>query len=197
MRIIASGPKVDHKLTYRDISFQRVEVGKLPNDLFLPTQQTPPLSSLTLTRSVFVDQPETVGGAPNVRQVSEHFQGQVSSPWTLGVAGGAIGGIVGAVVGAFPAILTGNGAWLAAGAILGAAGGGFSGATAAANREMQLSIEEKAILQKTMTGIDTVVSPGTLKGNQGFFHRFEPQLQSSNLGNYDVPSLDIVKKDSK
>ena len=195
MRIIASGPKIDQNLTYRDVAFQKVEVGKLPSDLFLLTEQTPPLETLKLTRNVYVDQPDMVGGAADVREKTEHFQGKVTSPTAMAIGGGAIGGLVGFMVGAFPAILTGNGLWLAAGAALGAVGTGYLAASSASGKEVQLSLEEKPILHKSMTGIDTLVTAGTLKGKQGFFHRFEPQLQSTQVGTYDVPSLDIVKKD--
>lgn len=197
MRIIASGPKIDQTLTYRDVSFHKVEAGKLPDDLFLPTDQTPPLASLKLNRTVFLEQPDTVNGAPDIREKTERFQGKVTSPLASGIAGGAIGGLVGFIVGAFPAILTGNGAWMVGGALAGAAGAGFLGAASASGREMQLSVEEKPIQQKTMTGIDTNVSAGTLKGRQGFYHRFAPRLESTTIGTYDVPSLEIVKKEPK
>lgn len=196
MRIIASGPKIDQNLTYRDVAFHKVEVGKLPDDLFLPTRQTPSLESLKLTRNVYVQQPDMVDGTPDVREKTERFEGKVTSPTAMAIGGGAIGGLVGFMVGAFPAILTGNGAWMAAGAAVGAVGAGLLAAHSASGKEVQLSLEAKPILLKSMAGIATEVSAGTLKGQQGFFHRFEPNLQSRQVGTYEVPSLNIVKKES-
>ena len=196
MRIIASGPSIDQRVSYRDIAFHKAEVGKLPDDIFLSTDKTPPLESLKLSRPVLVDQPAVVNGKPAITEKSEHFQAKLASPVAIGVAGGLLGGFAGAVIGAFPAILTGNPVWFAAGAALGAAGGGLVGASSASGREYQLSVDEKPILEKRMTGIDTDVTAGSLKGKSGYFHRFEPRLESTNLGTYDVPSLKVVKKET-
>ena len=70
MRIITTGKKIDHTLNFRTVRFQRQEVGRIPNDIFLPTEQTPPLESLKHVRPVIVDQPEMRNGGPNIRELS-------------------------------------------------------------------------------------------------------------------------------
>ena len=88
MKIITTGRKIDHTLQFRDLRFHREEIGKIPNDIFLPTDQTPPLDSLKHSRPVIVNQPEMIDGEPNVREVSKRFQASAPSPVVGGVVGG-------------------------------------------------------------------------------------------------------------
>ena len=193
-RVIVSGQKVDHSLTYRDVSFRKTEIGRIPSDIFLSTEQTPPLDSLKKSRPVVVQQPEMSHGEPVVRETTRRFQGEAPNAIVKGAVGGAIGGVVGAVLSGFPMVLSGSAAWLAGGAAVGAAVGGFLSYNSAASKEVQLVVQEKSIVSQEMTGIETRVSPGSLKGRQGFYHSFSPALQSTQHGTYDVPKLQLSRK---
>lgn len=194
MKIISTGRTIDHTLKYRDVRFRPEEVGRLPNDIFLPTDQTPPLDSLKKTRPVIAEQPEMIDGQPAVREVSRRFQASAPSPLLGGVVGGLIGGIVGVAIGGFASIATGNGAFLVGGGALAAAGGAWFGARQAADKEVQLVVRERPILSHTMTGTDTVVTPGRLKGESGYFHTFHARLETSNHGAYDVPQVQTARR---
>jgi hypothetical protein len=194
MKIIKTGRTIDHTLNYRTVRFRKEEVGKIPNDIFLSTDQTPPLESLKHTRPVIVNQPETRNGEVHVREVSERFQASAPSPLIGGVVGSLIGGVAGAVVGGVASLLTGNGAFLLGGGSLGVAGGAFLGAQSAANKEVQLIVRERPINSQSMTGIDTRVSRGSLKGRPGYFHTFSAHLQTTHHGNYEIPRVQTVRK---
>ena len=194
MKIIKTGKTIDHTLNYRTVRFRKEEIGKIPNDIFLTTDLTPPLESLKHTRPVLVNQPETRNGEVNVREVSERFQATAPSPVVGGVVGSVIGGVAGAVVGGVASLLTGNGAFLMGGAALGVAGGAFVGAQNAANKEVQLVVRERPINSQAMTGVDTRVSRGSLKGRSGYFHTFSAHLETTNHGHYDVPRVQTVRK---
>lgn len=192
---VASGRKIDHTLTYRNVNFRSEEVGRIPNDIFLPTDQTPPLESLKKERPVIVRQPEMSNGEPVVREVSQRFQASAPSPVVGGLVGGFVGGVVGAIAGGFISIGTGNGAFLVGGLALSGAVGAYIGAAGAASKEVQLVVNERPIESKTMTGIDTAVRAGTLKGRQGYFHSFSGRLERTHHGNYDVPRIQTVRAD--
>jgi len=194
MRVISTGKTIDHTLTYRTVGFHREEIGKIPNDIFLATDETPPLDSLKHTRPVIVNQPDTIDGRANVREVSEHFQAAAPSPIVGGVVGSLIAGVAGLVVGGFASILSGNSTFLLATGALGLAGGAFVGAQSAAKKEVQLVVRERPINLHSMTGVDTEVRRGSLKGRSGYFHSFSAHLDSTHLGNYDVPDVQIVRK---
>lgn len=192
---VASGRKIDHTLTYRDVNFHSQEVGRIPNDIFLPTDQTPPLESLKKVRPVIVRQPEMSNGEPVVREISRRFQATAPSPVVGGLVGGFVGGVVGAVAGGFLSIGTGNGAFLIGGLALTGAVGAYIGAAGNASKEVQLVVSERPIESKTMTGIDTAVRAGTLKGQRGYFHSFSGRLERTHHGNYDVPRIQTVRAD--
>lgn len=194
MKIITTGRKIDHTLQFRDLRFHREEIGKIPNDIFLPTDQTPPLDSLKHSRPVIVNQPEMIDGEPNVREVSKRFQASAPSPVVGGVVGGFVGGVVGAIVGGFASLATGQGAFLVGAGALGLAGGAYFGAANAAGKEVQLVMRERPILSQTMNGVDTRVTPGTLKGKSGYYHSFSAHLETTNHGTYDVPTVQTVRK---
>jgi hypothetical protein len=194
MKIITTGKNIDHTLNYRTVRFQKQEVGKIPNDIFLTTDETPPLDSLKHARPVIVNQPETRDGQVNVREVSQRFQASAPSPVVGGVVGSLIGGVAGAVIGGVASLLTGNGAFLIGGGSLGVAGGAFLGAKNAANKEVQLIVRERPINSHTMTGVDTRVSRGSLKGRSGYFHTFSAHLETTHHGNYEVPRVQTVRK---
>jgi hypothetical protein len=196
MNIVASGKTIDHTLVYRSIRFHKEELGRLPNDIFLPTEQTPPLDSLKKVRPVIVHQPEFVNHQPNVREVRERFQASAPSPLAGGTIGAIVGGVVGAVVGGFASVLSGNGAFLFGGGALGVAAGSFLGVKNATAKEVQLVVRERPILAKAMTGTDTRVSRGSLKGKSGYFHSFSAHLETTQHGMYDVPTLQTVRKAS-
>jgi hypothetical protein len=194
MRIITTGKKIDHTLNFRTVRFQRQEVGRIPNDIFLPTDQTPPLESLKHVRPVIVDQPEMRDGAPNIREVTQRFQATAPSPVVGGVIGAAVGGVAGAVLGGLASALTGQGAFLLGAGALGVAAGGFLGAQNAATKEVQLVVSERPVRSQEMTGVDTAVTRGSLKGKPGYFHSFSAHLETSYHGNYDVPRVQTVRK---
>lgn len=194
MRIIATGRRIDHTLQYRDVNFFREEVGRIPNDIFLPTDQTPPLDSLKHSRPVMVQQPEFEGQKVKVNDVTRRFQASAPSPLLAGALGAFVGGVSGAIVGGFCALATGQGAFLVGAGALGLAGGAFLGATDASSKEVQLSVQKEPILSKTMTGIDTRVRQGSLKGKSGYFHSFSAQLETTHHGTYDVPSVRTVRQ---
>lgn len=196
MKVIATGKSIDHTLKYRDVRFREQEAGRLPNDIFLPTDQTPPLESLKKVRPVMVKQPEMINGEVRVREVSERFQASAPNPAVAGAIGAAVGGIAGAVIGGAITLFTGNSAFLMGGGALGAAAGGFLNANSASNKEVQLVVRQKPILSKTMTGINTRVTQGRLKGRSGYFHSFAAQLETTNHGLYDVPRVQTVRKAS-
>ena len=196
MKIISTGRKIDHTLQYRDLRFHREEVGKIPNDIFLPTDQTPPIDSLKPARPVVVPQPDMRDGMPDVRERSERFQASAPSPVVGGLIGGVVGGICGAVIGGIATLSTGNPAFVLGAGGLGVAGGALFGATQAANKEVQLVVNERPILSYEMTGTDTVVTPGHLKGKPGYYHTFHAHLESTNHGTYDVPRVQTVRKAS-
>lgn len=193
MEIITSGRRIDHSLTYRKVNFHSQEVGRIPNDIFLPTDQTPPLDSLKKNRPVIVRQPEMSAGAPVVREITQRFQAQAPSPIVGGLIGGFVGGVIGAVAGGFVSIATGNGAFLVGGLALSGAAGAFLGANNAAGKEVQLVVNRRPIESKEMTGIDTHVRPGRLKGKQGYFHTFSGRIENTNHGIYDEPRVQTVR----
>jgi hypothetical protein len=194
MKIISSGRRIDHTLTYRDVRFDRREVGRIPNDIFLPTSQTPPLDTLKKSRPVMVNQPEMKNGEVNVREISERFQASAPSPLVGGLVGGFVGGVTGSILGGFASLFSGHGAFLVGAGALGIAGGAYLGARNAASKEVQLVVRERPILSQSMTGIETRVSQGHLKGKSGFFHHFSGQLEATNHGTYDVPVIQTVRK---
>lgn len=194
MKIITTGRTIDHTLDYRTVRFHKEEVGRIPNDIFLSTDQTPPLDSLKHVRPVIVQQPEMREGKANVRAVSQRFQATAPSPLTGGVVGALVGGVAGAVVGGFASLLTGSGAFFVGGGSLGVAAGAFLGAQNAAAKEVQLVVRERPVNSHTMTGIDTQVTRGSLKGRSGYFHSFSAQLETTNHGTYDVPAVQTVRK---
>ena len=196
MKIISTGRSIDHTLSYRNLRFQQQELGRIPNDIFLPTAETPPLDSLKPVRPVVVKQPEMVDGKAAVREVKERFQATAPSPVVGGLIGSFVGGVAGAVVGGFASILTGNGAFLLGAGGLGLAAGGFLGAQNAAGKEVQLVVRERPIHSQEMTGVETRVTRGSLKGNSGYFHSFSARLHSTHLGHYDVPEIQVVRKAS-
>lgn len=194
MRIITTGKKIDHTLSYRTVRFHRQEVGRIPNDIFLPTDQTPPLESLKHVRPVLVEQPEMREGEANIREITQRFQATAPSPVVGGVIGSAIGGLAGAVIGGLASALTGQSAFLLGGGALGVAAGGFLGAQNAASKEVQLVVSERPVLSQEMTGVDTRVTRGSLKGKPGYFHSFSAHLETTNHGNYDIPRVQTVRK---
>lgn len=194
MQIISTGRTIDHTLSYRSVRFQKEEIGRIPSDIFLPTSQTPPLDSLKKNRPVIVKQPELVDGQPVVREVTERFQASAPSAVLGGAIGGFAGGVVGAVVGGFASVFTGNGAFLLGAGALGLMGGAYLGASSAANQELQLVVQERPIHSQTMAGIDTEVTRGHLKGQNGYFHKFSAQLASTHHGTYQVPTVVTVRK---
>jgi len=197
MRVISTGRRIDQTLTYRDVVHHREEVGRIPSDIFLPTAETPPLETLKKVRPVIVEQPEMVGGEVQVREVTHRFQESAPSAVVGGLVGGFVGGVVGSIVGGFASLFTGNGALLLGAGALGLAGGAFLGAHNAADQEVQLVVEEQPVLSKTMTGVDTEVSLGRLKGKSGYFHRFSGQLNTTEHGVYDVPRIRTIRRSDR
>ena len=196
MKIISTGKTIDHTLKYRNVRFHSEEVGRLPNDIFLSSKETPPLESLKKVRPVMVEQPEMINGAPNVTEVSQRFTASAPSPLVSGAIGAVIGGVAGAVIGGFVSVISGNGAFLLGAGSLGLAAGSYLGASNASNQEVQLVVSERPILSQTMTGTDTRVREGNLKGRSGYFHTFHARLQSDHLGTYDVPKIQTIRKGS-
>ena len=194
MRVITTGKRIDHTLNYRTVRFHQEEVGRIPNDIFLTTPETPPLDSLKHSRPVMVQQPEFRGDDVNVREVSKRFQATAPSPIIGGAIGAFVGGVTGAIVGGFASILSGQGAFLIGAGAVGLAGGAYLGASNAANKEVQLVVRDKPILSHQMTGVETKVTKGTLKGKRGYFHSFSADLQSTNHGMYEQPSVQTVKR---
>lgn len=190
MNVIASGKQIDQVVTYQVPVRKREELGKMPSDIFLPTDQTPPLDTLRHDRAISYDQPQVADGKAVMETRSEHFQESASSPILHGLVGGFCGGVTGFIAGGFVSMLTGNGAFLVGGGALGALGVGSLAAFAASKDHVRLVETEHNIEQRRMTGVDVEVSPGTLHGKAGYFHRFQPNFESTPLGHYTQPKVE-------
>ncbi len=190
MNVIASGRQIDQVVNYQVPVRKREELGKMPSDIFLSTDQTPALETLRHDCTVSYDQPQVAEGKPVMEARSEHFQENAQSPILAGLVGGFVGGVTGFIAGGFLSMVTGNGAFLVAVAPLGLAGGATLGAVAASHDRVRLVEEEFNIEQRRMTGVEVDVQPGELNGKTGYFHRFEPNFESTPLGHYTQPRVE-------
>lgn len=194
MNVLAEGRRIDHTLTHQVPLTRRVTLGEVPNDVFLSTSETPPLEQIGNRRPIVYDQPLVENGRPQMLTVKTHFQASTAGPLVGGLIGGFAGGVTGWIVGGLTAMLTQNPAFLMGGAALGLAGGATLGAASASGRRVRLVTREEPIEQRQMTGVKTQVSAGKLKGQEGYFHRFQPEIVSTRLGSYQKPVIEKFRK---
>lgn len=190
MNIVAEGRRIDHTLTHQVPLTSKVTLGEVPNDVFLSTPETPPLAQMGNRRPIFYEQPLVENGRPQMLTMKTHFQASAPSPLVGGLIGGFAGGVTGWIVGGLTAMLTQNPSFLVGGAALGLAGGATLGASSASGSRLRLVTREEPIEQRQMTGVKTQVSAGKLKGQEGYFHRFQPEIITTPLGSYQKPKIE-------
>ncbi len=190
MSIIAEGRRINQTLTHQVPVTNRVTLGEVPNDVFLSSPETPPLEQFRNRLPIVYDQPLVENGQPCMETRQTHFQASAASPLISGAIGGFAGVVTGWIVGGLTAMLTQNPNFLLGGAALGLAGGATLGAASASGSRVRLVIREEPIEQRQMTGVKTRVIPGTLKGEEGYFHRFQPEIVATPLGTYPKPQIE-------
>lgn len=181
-------------LTYDAPCMQRQKLGGTPQDYFdnVPAPVTSGVTSCAngacavLPQEVWRD--SVVLGTdskPTMQTLSVHLEDRPHSPLGRGLAWGvpvALGvGLAGALTG-------GAGVGLMAAVVGGALAGGMAAHSAWGDR-VRLEWVEHDIEASRMQGYQERVEPGTLWGKDGYFHRFEPVVETRPLGTWQSPQI--------
>lgn len=198
--------KIDN-INYKEPIVQRTLLGKKPANLFndSPTVTRDYVSvgeALPAgdTAKVWGDVPDkNADGTPRLREVVASLDLNPRSPLKYGLIAAGIGAAVGALAG----LVVGPNFGLStlAGSLTGGAGlatlAGGGAALAVKGDQVKVVWTQHDITDHKLVGYREFVGPGEKNGQQGYFHRFVPDVQATVIGTYSTPSAVHYKEEKK
>ena len=183
---------------YQEPIIRRTQLGQKPANLFndSPTVTRDYVSvgealPAGNTSKVWGDVPDkNSDGTPKLREVVADLDLNPRSPVKYGLIAAGIGAAVGALagLGVGPALGLGS----LSGALTGGAGlaalAGGGAALAVKGDQVKVVWTQHDIVDHKLAGYREFVGPGEKNGQQGYFHRFVPDVQASIIGTYTTPS---------
>lgn len=198
--------KIDN-VSYKEPIVQRTLIGKKPANQFNDTPKvTRDYVSVSDalpagdTANVWGDVPlKNADGSPQLREVVASLDLNPRSPLKYGLIAGGIGVAVGALAGLIlaPGLeLSQLAGALTGGLGLGAVAGGGA-ALAVKGDQVKVVWTEHQITDHKLLGYKEFVGPGEKNGQQGYFHRFVPDVQETVIGTYATPSAKHFKQEAR
>ena len=198
--------KIDN-VSYKEPIIQRTLLGQKPANVFndSPTVTRDYVSvgealSSGMTSKVWGDVPDkNADGTPQLREVTASLDLNPRSPLKYGLIAAGIGAAVGALAGLGFGPSLGFGSL--AGALAGGAGlaalAGGGAALAVKGDQVKVVWTQHDIVDHKLLGYREFVGPGEKNGQQGYFHRFVPDVQANVIGTYQTPSAVHFKEEKK
>lgn len=184
---------------------RRTEIGTKPKHSF--DQSSTPMESYTPgnkaaisgeTQKVWADIPDkNPDGTPVLEERKVEVDLRPRNPYARGAVGFGLGAAVGGVAGAVAAQMMGTDP-LTGGAIGAAAVGGAAGFVAGYSvygEKTKLVWDTHEIKDHKMAGYRELVGPGRKGTQDGYFHRFLADVESSVIGAYQTPRVVRYKGD--
>ena len=186
-------------VTVKEPKLYREAIGKKPAHHF--DQNAEPTESYRATgddpfqggdRTVWATQAEQLSdGSPSFTTRTEEIDLTPRSPWKYGgfsgLGGAAAGGLAGLALSSAVSLAPGVGALIGAAAVGGVAGA--VGAYAVHGEKTKLVWDKHDVFHHKMEGVHELVGPGRKNDEQGFFHRYIPEVKSTKIGSYETPRV--------